>query len=104
METLHAQGSSDSSSTSTEGYGETNPMKTDLNTLLSKLSSADDSATESTSTDGSVSDLQSKFSDLLSSLGASDSGVSLSDFLQSFSSKVPDGSNSHIGNVVNTTA
>jgi hypothetical protein len=49
--------------------------------------------------------LQTKFSDLLTSMGASASGVSLSDFLTSFSNKIPDGAGQgRIGNVVNTTA
>ncbi len=82
-------------------------MKADMQTLLSKLGlSSESSSTDSTSsTDSSVSELQSKFSDLLESLGASDSGISLGDFLTSFSGKIPEGrGQGRIGNVVNTTA
>jgi len=110
MDTLHAQGSGKSSggSDGSDGYGQDNPMKADMQTLLSKLGLSSDtsSSTESTSaSDSSVSELQSKFSDLLNSMGASDSGVSLSDFLTSFSSKIPNGGGQgRIGNVVNTTA
>lgn len=109
METLHAQGAGQSAAAGegSDGYGQSNPMKADMQTLLSKLGlSSESSSTDSTSsTDSSVSELQSKFSDLLESLGASDSGVSLGDFLTSFSSKIPEGrGQGRIGNVVNTTA
>ena len=109
MDTLHAQGAGKSAAENegSDGYGQSNPMKADMQTLLSKLGlSSESSSTDSTSsTDSSVSELQSKFSDLLESLGASDSGVSLGDFLTSFSSKIPEGrGQGRIGNVVNTTA
>jgi len=110
MDTLHAQGAGKSAAGNegSDGYGQDNPMKADMQTLLSKLGLSSDtsSSTESTSaSDSSVSELQSKFSDLLNSMGASDSGVSLSDFLTSFSSKIPNGGGQgRIGNVVNTTA
>lgn len=109
MDTLHAQGAGKSAAENegSDGYGQSNPMKADMQTLLSKLGlSSESSSTDSTSsTDSSVSELQSKFSDLLDSLGASDSGVSLGDFLTSFSSKIPEGrGQGRIGNVVNTTA
>lgn len=110
MDTLHAQGAGQSTTENegSDGYGQSNPMKADMQTLLSKLglSSETTGSTDSTSsTDSSVSELQSKFSDLLESLGASDSGISLGDFLTSFSSKIPEGrGQGRIGNVVNTTA
>jgi hypothetical protein len=110
MDTLHAQGAGKSAAENegSDGYGQSNPMKADMQTLLSKLGLASEStsSTDSTSSsDSSVSELQSKFSDLLNSLGASDSGVSLGDFLTSFSSKIPEGrGQGRIGNVVNTTA
>lgn len=109
MDTLHAQGPGKSAAGNegSDGYGQDNPMKADMQTLLSKLGlSSESSSTDSTSsTDSSVSELQSKFSDLLESLGASDSGISLGDFLTSFSGKIPEGrGQGRIGNVVNTTA
>ncbi|GAB3215508.1 hypothetical protein [Pseudaeromonas pectinilytica] len=109
MDTLHAQGAGKSAAENegSDGYGQSNPMKADMQTLLSKLGlSSESNSTDSTSsTDSSVSELQSKFSDLLNSLGASDSGISLGDFLTSFSSKIPEGrGQGRIGNVVNTTA
>lgn len=97
METLHQQGASGSQTASSDGYGDSNPMKQDMQTLIAKLSSGSDSS------DSGVSSLQSKFNDLLSSLGASNSGASLSDFLGNFASKMPSGG-SATGNLVNTTA
>lgn len=100
METLHQQGASGSQTASSDGYGDSNPMKQDMQTLIAKLSSGSDSSDTS---DSGVSSLQSKFNDLLSSLGASNSGASLSDFLGNFASKMPSGG-SATGNLVNTTA
>ena len=101
METLHQQGASGSQTASSDGYGDSNPMKQDMQTLIAKLSSGSDSSSDSS--DSGVSSLQSKFNDLLSSLGASNSGASLSDFLGNFASKMPSGG-SATGNLVNTTA
>lgn len=98
MKTLHEQGAGKGESGSGSEYGETNPMKTDMQSLISKLTSS------GSSSDSAISELQSQFSALLGSSGAANSGVTLSDFLQKFSSKIPDGSNSRLGSVVNTSA
>lgn len=59
-------------------------MKTDLESLISKLSSSDSDS------DSTTSELQSKFEAMVSSLGGDTSTASLSDFLQSFSSSLSD--------------
>ncbi|MFB0955168.1 MAG: hypothetical protein QMB70_11930, partial [Aeromonadaceae bacterium] len=112
MDTLHAQGASSSSQSDSDadGYGsDSNPMKTDLNSLISQLtsSSSDDEESDSSSavsTDSDVAARQSKFSSRLDSLGASGSSVSLGDFLSAFASKVPDGGQARVGSLVDTTA
>ena len=85
MDTLHAQGASSTSQSESDADGyssDSNPMKTDLNSLISQLTSS--------SSDDEESD--------------SSSAVSLGDFLSAFASKVPDGGQARVGSLVDTTA
>lgn len=84
-------------------------IESDLQSLLSKLTSSGSDSTASS--DSGVSELQSSFSSLLSALGgSSDSGSSdkLASFLQALSGSLGSasagGSLSSSGNLVNTTA
>ncbi|MGU5714462.1 hypothetical protein [Aeromonas taiwanensis] len=94
MDALHSQ--SDGSSVIAAGSAE-NPMKLDLQSLLSQLDGGEEQSDE-------VSALQSQFSSLLESSGASDSGVTLKDFLTAFASKIPSDAPDRKGYLVDTRA
>lgn len=93
------QTSSTTDISSTSSYQTSNPMKTDLASLISSLSSSDDTS----STDSTTSDLQSKFAAMVSSLGGDSTSASLSDFLQNFSSTLSD-TPPRQGNMISTQA
>lgn len=94
MDALHSQ--SDGSSAIAAGSTD-NPMKLDLQSLLSQLAGGEEQSDE-------VSALQSQFSSLLESSGASDSGVTLKDFLTAFANKIPSDAPDRKGYLVDTRA
>lgn len=119
MAALHAQGKANSgsggdgdgdsddnnSSSAVNSYKGGNPMKKDLDSLISQLtgSSSSSSSSSTSSTDSTTSDLQTKFAAMISSLGGDSSTASLGDFLKNFSSSLSDHASSQ-GNMISTQA